>query len=466
MNFEIPTLMGNTFLAPPPPYLSKVLSYGGKNVPFPPLHPFIRSLSKHVTGECMELERVLVWNAFFSKPENDSPSKLPSLCDFPHRRLFVSKGTNPPSKVHESLGATYVSIHEAILKLSDHTRFALSDCCKQRGLFRGLHISFPKLDDYLSNNLVIEADKDGSLVLVSKHTYLIEAKSNMNQLLNGALVYNYLGPVNTSESWVKTGLDWQQEVAQWLCPRYPAKLRDLLIAFMDSFTKPIIPKFRLLVKSHKSLSLTKHGGFASRPLVGMFRWATTPITILLGAVGLTLLKLDRLLHHVSSPIIDSYDLLAMLRSHLNTHHEKDWVCSTIDFSAMYTRVTWSHVKDTFVCRRNVYSNIHRPSTKLTEEEFALLDFFFSPIDSDDIGTLADTLTFLDKDAPSEHLGILLLNYVFHQNNFRQPRTWNFSPGSGLAHGDQHCPPMGTTHPSALRARHAHATNHVFVPLFG
>ena len=54
---------------------------------------------------------------------------------------------------------------------------------------------------------------------------------------------------------------------------------------------------------------------------------------------LTLLKLDCSLHPVSSPIIDSHDLLARMPSHFNTHHENDWVCTTIDFCAMYTRVT-------------------------------------------------------------------------------------------------------------------------------
>ena len=71
-----------------------------------------------------------------------------------------------------------------------------------------------------------------------------------------------------------------------------------------------MPKFRLLVKTHKSASVDAKGGFSSRPLVGLFRWATTPSSILLGVAGLILLKIDRQLHPMASPIIDSYDLLS------------------------------------------------------------------------------------------------------------------------------------------------------------
>ena len=55
----------------------------------------------------------------------------------------------------------------------------------------------------------------------------------------------------------------------------------------------------------------------------------------------------RQLHPMASPIIDSYDLLSRLREHFSTTTHDDWKCSTIDFSAMYTRVTWEHTLHTF-----------------------------------------------------------------------------------------------------------------------
>ena len=100
---------------------------------------------------------------------------------------------------------------------------------------------------------------------------------------------------------------------------------------------------------------------------------------------------------------------------------------------MYTRVTWSHVKeDTFVYPRDVYSKIHRPSIKLAEEEYALLNFIFSLIDVGDLGTLADSLAFLDKDALFEHIGMFLLNFVFHHTIF-------INPGIGIHHQVQGWP---------------------------
>ena len=118
---------------------------------------------------------------------------------------------------------------------------------------------------------------------------------------------------------------------------------------------------------------------SSRPLVGLFRWATTPSSILLGVAGLILLKKDRQLHPMASPIIDSYDLLSRLRKHLSTNTNEDWKCSTIDFSAMYTRVTWEHTLHTYNYWKNVFYNCDRSTLHISKVELAFLDFVFTPI---------------------------------------------------------------------------------------
>ena len=174
---------------------------------------------------------------------------------------------------------------------------------------------------------------------MSRALYLREAQWNMDSVFDNAPVYQFLGPLSSLTNWVDKGHAWQRKVASWLLHFYPDHLREFLCTFMDSYSKPVMPKFRLPVKTRESSSVDAKGGFPSGQLVGLFRWPTTLSSILLGVAGLILWKIVHQLHPMASPIIDSYDLLSRLDKHFSTNTHDDWKCSTIDFPAMYTSVT-------------------------------------------------------------------------------------------------------------------------------
>ena len=102
-----------------------------------------------------------------------------------------------------------------------------------------------------------------------------------------------------------------------------------------------LPRFRLLVKSHKSLDLTPEGRWASRPLVGLANWATSLVSVLMATAGQIVLKLDSRDDPLSAPLRDTMDLLSRVRSQvekLGTAHQL--VLTNYDFNALYTRISW------------------------------------------------------------------------------------------------------------------------------
>ena len=93
-----------------------------------------------------------------------------------------------------------------------------------------------------------------------------------------------------------------------------------------------MPKFCLLVIIYKSASINKRCRFASRPLVGLFRWAATPCSILLGVAGFILFKIDR-----QFAWLRPQSLILMIfclgDDHVNVRPHPDWKYWTIDFIA-------------------------------------------------------------------------------------------------------------------------------------
>ena len=73
--------------------------------------------------------------------------------------------------------------------------------------------------------------------------------------------YQLLGPPSSLTGRVDKEQAWHRKVASWLPHFYPDHLRDFLCTFMDSYSKPVMPKFRLLVKTDKSASVNTKGCF-------------------------------------------------------------------------------------------------------------------------------------------------------------------------------------------------------------
>ena len=404
------------------------------------LHPFVARSSKMLRKEVDELERVLIWSTHFVSKKTQDTSKRPSLLEFPYKKLFASTGSRPSYTIKQSLGHKFHVIQNSLNELCDKMRIAMSHCLQCDPIYGGFHVPYSGLENYLEHNLVVEADKDSSIVLMSRTLYLREAQLNMDSVFNNAPVYQFLGPRSSLTDWVDKGHAWQRKVASWLLHFYPDHLREFLCTFMDSYSKPVMPKFRLLVKTHKSASVDAKGGFSSRPLVGLFCWATTPSSILLGVAGLILLKIHRQLHPMASPIIDSYDLLSRLRKHFSTNTHDDWKCSTIDFSAMYTRVTWEHTLHTYNYWRNVFYNCDRSTLHISKVELAFLDFVFTPINQFAMHELGCDHPYFELQRHAPTIGLALLHFVYMHTVFLSPGLGVYRQAQGWPMGTNEAPP--------------------------
>ena len=167
-DFEIPTLQGAVHLVPPPSILVDVLKHGGKYVPFPTLHPFVARSSKMLRKEVDDLERVPIWSTHFVSKKTQVTSKRPSLLEFPYKKLFASTGSRPSYTIKQSLGHKFHVIQSSLNELCDKMRIAMCHCLQCDPSYRGFHVPYSRLENYLEHNLVVEADRDSSLVLMSR----------------------------------------------------------------------------------------------------------------------------------------------------------------------------------------------------------------------------------------------------------------------------------------------------------
>ena len=138
----------------------------------------------------------------------------------------------------------------------------------------------------------------------------------------------------------------------------PLLLNDFICVFLDTQVVSHLPRFRLLLKSHKSLRVDANGRCASRPIVGLTSWSTTASSILMATAGKILMKLDRVVDELNTPVRDTHDLLAQFLAQVKSRRENgDLVLTNFDFNALYTRISWSHLTHTFVWWRDWFHDL-------------------------------------------------------------------------------------------------------------
>ena len=300
-------------------------------------------------AEFDELKRVVTWKAFFALCAPDSKSERPEFHQFPYRRFYLSKGTNITNDVEEKLGYMGMKIERAFRIVRQQTNEALDALTSQVHLLRGVAFCPEHVNDYLSHHVVVECDKDGAMCIMTRACYLREARANMSDTFLNLPVYKELGPESSHKEWLSKGKRWDQVFNDVLFPKVPSSLENMMCAFLNARHFSRLPRFRLLVKSHKSLDLTSEGRWASRPLVGLANWATSSAaSVNMATVGQIILKLESRDDPLSTPLRDTMDLLSRVRSQvekLGTAHQL--VLTNYDFNALYTRISWRHVHEAF-----------------------------------------------------------------------------------------------------------------------
>ena len=172
---------------------------------------------------------------------------------------------------------------------------------------------------------------------------------------------------------------------------------DFICVFLDTRVVSHLPRFRLLLKSHKSLCVDANGKWASRPIVGLIDWSTTALSILMATAGQILLKLDEVFDELNTPVRDTHDLLARFRVQVNSRRgNDDLVLTNFDFNALYTR-DWFHDLDGEVL------------SHLSTYERDFMQFIFASISTEAKDLLISELPFLDVSQAPALLGLWLLN---------------------------------------------------------
>ena len=325
-----------------------LLSLGPKYIPFPHPRGFAKELIQTMGAEFDELKRVVTWKAFFALCAPESKSERPEFNQFPYRRFYLSKGTNITNNVEDKLGYMGMKIERAFRIVRQQTNEALDALTSAVHLLRGVAFCAEHVNDYLSHHVVVKCDKDGAMCMVTRACYLREARANMSYTSLNLAVYKKLGPGSSHKEWLSKGKSWDQVINDVPFLRSPSSLENIMCVFLNAPHFSRLPRFRSLVKSHKSLDLTSEGGWASRPLVGPANWATSSASVIMATVGEIILRLDSQDTH--PPLRDTMDLLSRVRSQvgkLGTAHQLVLTNYNLKFNALYTRILRRHVHEAF-----------------------------------------------------------------------------------------------------------------------
>ena len=200
-------------------------------------------------------------------------------------------------------------------------------------------------------------------------------------------------------------------------PVLPPMMLEFLQNFLDFQHKPRLPNFYLLAKTHKEgFALKPNGRFPTRPVVGMFRWATTPSSILLATMGTILPKIDR--HHdpFCSPILDTLDLLKRLRKFSSDPvwgaDGREWCISTFDFESLYMNFRWSDVSMAMDFWRAYFLQHESDALPISSHERVFLHCLFAEMPWDQFVELKTSFPYVKMDYQEHmYLGTFLMNVV-------------------------------------------------------
>ena len=179
-------------------------------------------------------------------------------------------------------------------------------------------------------------------------------------------------------------------------------------------------------------------------MVGLHTWATTTTSVILGVAGTILLKLDRSLDEMSTPLRDSMDLVQRVNSLSNLNNWQEYVVSSYDFHSMYTNINWSNVHNAYLFFKGWFQSTPDLTTDLTHGETALLRFLFSQLGKEVWDEHCIHFPFLTIEyEDSLTVGEFLLNVTYTHCIFENPGVGYFRQCLGWAMGTNATPMWST-----------------------
>ena len=173
---------------------------------------------------------------------------------------------------------------------------------------------------------------------------------------------------------------------------------------------------------------------------------TTTCTVLTGIVGQILLKIDRKMHPPATPVCDTYNLLDRVRKQLTklqADELNEVALSVFDFNALYTRITWEHLKRAFAWWRSWFLSLQPDQLSISDVEIAFIKAMFDPVSSEDLNHLCEQLSYMEchrADQDALCLGLVLLDYVYHLGVFVNPGIGIYLQRVGFTMGTNAAPP--------------------------
>ena len=403
-------ILVNDVVETPPLYLCLLLKLGPKYVPHPNPKYFVPKLNV-LQHECVDLCPVLGWSAFFAKQKQDDPASCVDLRGgLPYYKLYRFSGAEMLENVIAKIASVYGEICTATKHASDHCLLSISHLNNVPLFRRGVTFKPSLVDEYLSNHVVVPADKDGSLVIMRLCTYQTEVQNHMS-----SPVYRKLD--GTVEQWEQKAQRWMMSLHVFTCNFLPESLTKVLGNFLAQAKKPVMAKFHLSCKTHKSMHLSPQGGWAWRPLVGLYRWCTTSVSYLLAVGGSILLKLDRFREPVQCVLKDTSDALARMRT---TEATKFVKVSTIDFASLYTTIRWTDVSHAFRFRQTWFV-LNVDWRNISVEERAFMGMLFNSVPKEEFDFLCAHFPFFAMQySPDLTVGECLQHILFFHTVFETP----------------------------------------------
>ena len=288
-------------------------------------------------------------------------------------------------------------INRAVTTVTNQLKEALDFATRKQHILKGTSFLPSNLQEYLKEHIIVEGDKNGTTNIVSVESYVCEAEGQMLERSNRSRVYHRLGGTDTYDHWLSQTSGWKSKVESFLLPYLPPSLCDFFGVFFDACKVLPLPIFRFLAKTHKSRAI-KLGRFPSRPIVRMTMACTTTCSVLTAIVGQILLKIDRKMHPLATPVCDTYDLLDRVRKQLaklQADGVSEVALSVFDFHALYTRVTWPHLKRAFAWWRSWFLSLQTDHLCIFDVKIAFIKAMFGLVSSEDLNHLCEQLPYME-----------------------------------------------------------------------
>ena len=241
-----------------PPYIRFLLSLGPKYTPHMAPSVAFERYHKAVFGELANLERVLLWNAYFlTKKDNDKPNFYETM---PYKRLHISKGTLFPNKLLDECGSAGFAIPSCVAHARDTMVCAFSSTKLTELPRRGVGLCWPMVHDFTNDYVIVSGDKDCSHTIMTISAYQSEVDVHLRGTTpDGLFRYVKLGShASDLDWWLNRAKQWMSMLHDVMVSFLPHELVDFIDVFLRMQPPPSFPSLAKTRSKHANRRQNTH----------------------------------------------------------------------------------------------------------------------------------------------------------------------------------------------------------------